>query len=111
MLLSSQKSIGFTAVESINFDTTGPITLQGNDVYLGSKNATQQVLYGNDTINLLSDILNELITLTQNLSIQTTLTPGVPLEPTRSVAQISNLAFRSIQGRLQTLLSNSVRTI
>ena len=111
LLLSSQKSIGFTAVESINFDTTGPITLQGNDVYLGSKNATQQVLYGNDTINLLSDILNELITLTQNLSIQTTLTPGVPLEPTRSVAQISNLAFRSIQGRLQTLLSNSVRTI
>ena len=111
LLLSSQKSIGFTAVESINFDTTGPITLQGNDVYLGSKNATQHVLYGNDTINLLSDILNELITLTQNLSIQTTLTPGVPLEPTRSVAQISNLAFRSIQGRLQTLLSNSVRTI
>lgn len=111
LLLSSQKSIGFTAVESINFDTTGPITLQGNDVYLGSKSATQQVLYGNDTINLLSDILNELITLTQNLSIQTTLTPGVPLEPTRSVAQISNLAFRSIQGRLQTLLSNSVRTI
>jgi hypothetical protein len=111
LLFSSQKSIGFTAVESINFDTTGPITLQGNDVYLGSKNATQQVLYGNDTVNVLSDILNELITLTQNLSLQTTLTPGVPLEPTRSAAQVSNIAFRSIQGRLQTLLSNSVRTI
>jgi len=111
LLLSSQKSIGFTAVESINFDTTGPITLQGADVFLGSKNATQQVLYGNETVSLLSDILNELITLTQNLSIQTTLTPGVPLEPTRSAAQISNLALRNIQGRLKNLLSDSVRTI
>jgi hypothetical protein len=62
-------------------------------------------------VSLLSDILNELITLTQNLSIQTTLTPGVPLEPTRSAAQISNLALRNIQGRLKNLLSDSVRTI
>lgn len=111
LLFSSQKSIGLTAIESINFDTTGPITLQGNDVYLGSKNATQQVLYGNDTVSVLNEILNELISLTQNLSLQTTLAPGVPLEPTRSAAQVSNIAFRSIQGRLQTLLSNSVRTI
>jgi len=111
LLFSSQKSIGFTAVESINFDTTGPITLQGNDVFLGSKNATQQVLYGNDTVSLLSDILNELITLTQNLSAQIGVPPGAPLEPTRTAAQVSNIAFRSIQGRLQTLLSNSVRTI
>ena len=111
LLLSSQKSVSLSAVDSINFDTPGPITLQGADVFLGSKNATQQVLYGNDTVSLLSDILNELITLTNNLSIQTSLPPGAPLEPTRSAAQISNVAFRSIQGRLQTLLSNSVRTI
>jgi hypothetical protein len=111
LLFSSQKSIGFSAVESINFDTPGPMTLQAADVFLGSKNATQQVLYGNDTVSLLSDILNELITLTQNLSIQIGVPPGAPLEPTRSAAQVSNIAFRSIQGRLQTLLSNSVRTI
>jgi hypothetical protein len=111
LLLSSQKSIGLSAVDSINFDTPGPMTLQASDVFLGSKNATQQVLYGNDTVSLLSDILNELITLTQNLSIQIGVPPGAPLEPTRSAAQVSNIAFRSIQGRLQTLLSNSVRTI
>jgi hypothetical protein len=111
LLLSSQKSIGLSAVDSINFDTPGPMTLQAADVFLGSKNATQQVLYGNDTVSLLSDILNELITLTQNLSTQIGVPPGAPLEPTRTAAQVSNIAFRSIQGRLQTLLSNSVRTI
>jgi hypothetical protein len=111
LLLSSQKSIGFTAVESINFDTTGNVTLQAGEVYLGSKSATESVLLGNTTVQLLNTLISELIKLTNSLSIQVGVPPGAPLVPTNTQAALTNTTLLNLQAQLNTLLSNSVRTV
>ena len=118
LLLSSQKSIGFTAVESINFDTTNDVILQAGGVYLGSKTATESVLLGNTTVQLLNTLIEELIKLTNSLSSQTylltspngTITP-TPLTPTNTTAAIVNTTLLNLQAQLNTLLSNSVKTV
>jgi hypothetical protein len=111
LLLSSQKSIGFTAVESINFDTTGPVTLQAGEVYLGSKNATEPVLLGQSTINLLQTLLQELATLTNILSLQIGVPPGAPLAPTNTQAALTNATITNLLTQLNGLMSNSVKTV
>ena len=110
LLLSSQKSIGFTAIESINFDTTGPVTLQAGSVYLGSKNATEQILLGNTTVNLLNNLIGELIKLTNTLAIAQVTGFG-PLATVNGQAAIINTTLLNLQAQLNTLLSNSVRTV
>jgi len=111
LLLSSQKSIGFTAIESINFDTTGPTILQSGEVYLGSKNATEPVLLGQSTINLLQTLLQELATLTNILSLQVGVPPGAPLAPTNTQAALTNATITNLITQLNGLMSNSVKTV
>ena len=110
LLLSSQKSISFTAVESINFDTTNDIILQAGDVYLGSKTATEQVLLGNTTVNLLNTLIGELIKLTNTLATAQVTGFG-PLATVNGQAAIINTTLLNLQAQLNTLLSNSVRTV
>ena len=111
LLLSSIKSINLNAVESINFDTTGPVTLQAGDVYLGSKNATEPVLLGQSTVNLLQTLLQELATLTNILSLQVGVPPGVPLAPTNTQAALTNATITNLLTQLNGLMSNSVKTV
>lgn len=111
LLLSSAKSINLNAVESINFDTTGPVVLQAGDVYLGSKNATEPVLLGQSTVNLLQTLLQELATLTNILSLQVGVPPGVPLAPTSTQAALTNLTITNLLTQLNDLRSNSVKTV
>ena len=111
LLLSSQKSIGFTANESINFDTTGPVTLQAGEVYLGSKSATEPVLLGQSTINLLQTLLQELAALTNILSSQVGVPVGVLLAPTSTQAALTNTTINNLIAQLNGLMSNSVKTV
>jgi hypothetical protein len=111
LLLSSKKSINLNAVESINFDTTGPVVLQSGEVYLGSKNATEPVLLGQSTINLLQTLLQELATLTNILSLQVGVPPGAPLAPTNTQAALTNTTITNLITQLNGLLSNSVKTV
>jgi hypothetical protein len=110
LLLSSQKSIGFTAIESINFDTTNDIILQAGGVYLGSKNATEQVLLGNTTVQLLNTLIGELIKLTNTLATAQVVNFG-PLATVNGQAAVINTTLLNLQAQLDTLLSNSVRTV
>ena len=111
LLLSSAKSINLNAVESINVDTTGPVTLQASEVYLGSKSATEPVLLGNATVDLLFQLLENLATLTANLATQVGVPPGAPLEPTRTVATLVNNNINDLLLNLNGLKSNSVKTV
>ena len=111
LLLSSIKSINLNAVESINFDTTGPTVLQSGEVYLGSKSATEPVLLGQSTINLLQTLLQELATLTNILSLQVGVPPGVPLAPTSTQAALTNITITNLLTQLNGLMSNSVKTV
>jgi hypothetical protein len=111
LLLSSAKSINLNAVDSINFDTTGPVILQAGSVSLGSKSATEPVLLGNATVDLLFQLLENLATLTANLAAQVGVPPGAPLEPTRTVATLVNNNINDLLLNLDSLKSNSVKTV
>ena len=111
LLFSSKKSINLNAVESINFDTTGPVVLQAGEVYLGSKSATESVLLGNSTIDLLRTLLIQLADLTNTLSLQIGVPPGAPLAPTNTVAALTTTTINNIINQLEGLKSNSVKTV
>jgi hypothetical protein len=86
LLLSSNKSINLNGVESVNTDT--PLfVVQADKIYLGSKNADQPLLLGNNTKDLLNSLLIDIKTLLTVLSAQPGVQPGTPLEPTRTTAE------------------------
>ena len=117
LLLSSKKSINLNSVESINFDTTQPIILStypvsdGGGVFLGSKIASESVLLGDSTIELLKTLLKELQTLTNILSTQVGVPPGTPLAPTNTQAALTNITVTNLLNQLEGLKSKTVKTI
>jgi hypothetical protein len=71
ILLSSNKSINLNAVESINIDTKTTI-LNSNSILLGGKDATEPVLLGDITIELLVGLVDQLTALSIALQSVTT---------------------------------------
>lgn len=57
ILLSSTQTIGFNAVSGFNFDTKGNFVVGSPSIKLGSKNATEPLLLGNKTTDLLSKLV------------------------------------------------------
>jgi hypothetical protein len=55
ILLSSQKSIGFSTNGTVNMDTKS-FYVSSNDIKLGSKNATEPVLKGDTTVEMLKQL-------------------------------------------------------
>ena len=110
LLLSSIKSVNLNAVESINIDAPTTI-IQSGKVLLGSKNAVQPVLLGNNTIATLNSILNNLNEFLQVCSkLQIPTIPGA-LTPLNTSADSLSYALTKIKGNLEKLKSNTVKTI
>ena len=111
ILLSSKKSINLNAQESINIDT--PIlTLQTSEkIYLGSKNATESVLKGDSTIAVLNDLINNLSAFLTICSTAVSTAPGTLLVPLNTAASTFLPQLLKIQGNLEALKSNTVKTI
>ena len=109
ILLSSAQSISLSAINSVNVDTDKFI-IQSNEVYLGSKNATESVLLGDSTVDLLFTLLENLATLTSALSSQIGVPEGAPLEPTRTSAQLVNNTVNDLLLQLNDLKSKYVKT-
>ena len=66
ILLSSAKTINLNAVESFNVDAPKSI-LQSNEVLLGDKNATEPVILGNKFLTDLSNLLTQVVALSNAL--------------------------------------------
>jgi len=111
ILLSSKKSINLNAQESINIDT--PIlTLQTSEkIYLGSKNATESVLKGDSTIAVLNDLINNLSAFLTICSTAVSTAPNTQLVPLNTAANNFLPQLLKIQGNLEALKSNTVKTI
>jgi len=60
ILLSSALTISFNAVKGFNFDTNANFVIQANQIKLGSKNANEPLLLGNQTIALLNQLITNL---------------------------------------------------
>lgn len=93
ILLSSAQSINLNSQQSINLDTTGPIILEGAEVYLGSSDANESAILGDTLVDILQGALIDLSNALGAASIQLG-NNGVPLEPLGS-------AFRGAVDSLQ----------
>jgi hypothetical protein len=60
ILLSSAKSINLNSQDSVNIDSKNTVVINSPSILLGDKNATEPVLKGDITIELLSELVDEL---------------------------------------------------
>ena len=110
LLLSSIKSVNLNVIESVNIDTPTTI-IQSSKILLGSKNAVQPVLLGNNTVATLNSILNNLNEFLQVCStIQIPTIPGA-LTPLNTSANSLSYALTKIKGNLEKLKSTTVKTV
>jgi hypothetical protein len=81
ILLSSKKTVNINAINGFSVDSPQSV-IQSNSVLLGGVNATESVLKGDTTINILVDLVNQLQALTVALQ---TVTPqaGLAVAPLR----------------------------
>tara|TARA_R110000822_G_scaffold86112_2_gene200944 strand:+ start:97 stop:1338 length:1242 start_codon:yes stop_codon:yes gene_type:complete len=69
IMMSSALTINFNAVKGFNFDTKANFVVNSPSIKLGGKNATEPILKGDTTINVLVDLVTQLQALT--IALQT----------------------------------------
>ena len=111
IMLSSQKSINLNATEGIYTDTTGDTVFQSNKVFLGGTKESQPVVLGDELVSLLTDVLDDLSTLTKSIQNQIGVPAGTPLAPTNLVAQTIALKVPGYKQRLKNTLSQTTKTV
>lgn len=97
ILMSSAKSISLNSIESINIDS--PTTsINSKEIYLGDKNADENVILGKTFLNDLRTLLTQMVTL--GTALQTPIGSGVPnvVNPTIGVpaVQVTEAAKKMI---------------
>lgn len=117
LLLSSAKSVGLAAIESVNIDTKKTVIstqdfLGGGGIFLGGKEATEPVLKGDTTAFLLEQTLDALINLCVALRFQTNMSdPPLPLSQTNNAAADAGSVFSGVKNQLDQIKSKFVKTL
>ena len=111
ILFSSQKSINLNSQESVNIDARTEMVIQTPELYLGGRETAQPIVLGDDLVNLLNKILNDLESLTGTLSRQITPPVGSTFSPTNLVAEAINSKIGSYKAELSNVLSNTTKTV
>jgi len=109
ILLSSKQSVNLNAVTSVNIDAPDTI-IQSNNVYLGSKDATQPVLLGNTTVQLLNQLITNLNSFMTICSTVVSTAPGTPLGPLNMAASQMMTTLNQLQTNLEGTKSKYVKT-
>ena len=109
ILLSAQQSIGMSTNGSVNIDATS-YYISSNDIKLGSKNATQPVLLGNDTIEVLKQLANAIKDLASILQVQRDYPNGALVTSYNSVAGSVLNQINSANGILAQLNDDSLKS-
>jgi hypothetical protein len=108
IMLSSQKSINLNSVEGVNIDTTGPVVLEAPEIKLGSNDATESVLLGDSTVDLLQNLISDLSSLLKIMGSQIG-NNGILLEPMTTTARTISNNLDTYQTQLDSLKSNIVK--
>ena len=111
ILFSSKKSINLNTVESVNIDAAQRTVIQTPELYLGGIETAQPVVLGNDLVDLLTKILNDLSFLTGALQNQLGVPVGSPIGPTNLVAQAINDKIGDYKAELSNILSQTTKTV
>jgi hypothetical protein len=110
ILFSSKKSINLNAVEEVNIDTP-TVTFSSGKMFLGSKNATEPLLLGNQTVNLLDQLLVNLQSFMTICSTLVSTPPGTPLGPLNIVSGQMSTILNGLQQNLNSIKSKNNFTI
>jgi len=110
ILLSSKKSINLNAVESVNIDAPTTV-IQSTNTYIGSKNANEPLLLGNQTVNLLNQLISNLSGFMTICSTATSTPPYTPLIQLNIAAAQVNTSLQALQANLETLKSKYNYTV
>ena len=110
IMLSSATSINMNAVDSVNIDTEEHI-VDASSILLGSKDATEALMLGNKTIELMGKLIDEMNAINTQLSALVSLPPGAPFAPLNAQAIASQTLLTSYKAQLNTLLSKQNKTI
>lgn len=110
ILFSSKKSINLNAINSVNIDTKEFI-VNSKQIKLGGKTATEPLLLGNKTVDLMSELLNELVNVLDQLSTLASLPPGVPFVPLNASSIQASLKLNVLKNKLNELKSKQNTTL
>lgn len=113
IILSSQKSIGLCAVESVNINCKQEFAVDASKIFLGNKNASESVLLGDKTITLLDKLLKSIDYLATSLEGAQDWPSGQPAPSStiRNAATSTKEVIKSLSTELTTLKSKIVKTI
>ena len=113
LLLTSKKSINLNAIEGVYVDTPN-VVLNSTSIKLGSKDATESLMLGDKTIALLGDVLDQLISVVNDLGqlaakpVVGGAAPDPKLIATTAKAKIK---LTNSKNKLNTLLSKQNKTL
>jgi len=113
IMLSSAKSVSLNAVDSVNIDTKEHI-VGADSIKLGSKDATESLMLGDKTIQLLSKILDENAKVSKalaQLAGKPIIGGAAPDPGTINTATQSAIKLNSYKNQLKSLLSKQNKTI
>jgi hypothetical protein len=113
VLISGQKSVGLSSNGSINLESTSEINITSKLVHLGNKNANQSVLRGDETIEYLKILINELQNIAEALKVTQDWPGGTPV-PNPVILTTANSAlqvFNNVYNQIDSVKSKIVKTI
>jgi hypothetical protein len=110
ILLSSNKSVNLNAQESVNVDTD-TMVIQTNKLYLGDKNANEPLLLGNQTVDLLNQLIEALKVFMTTCETLVGTPAGVFLAPLNSISISVNKTLNLLQKDLENIKSTDNFTI
>jgi hypothetical protein len=112
ILLSSAKSINLSAIDSINIDVTGDFVVQTTGkTYLGSKDATQPLILGDELVNKLDLLLDTLVTFFDIAKKTTSTEPGTLLGQFNIISKQASSTLNDLKKSLNQIKSKSNYTI
>lgn len=113
VLISGQTSVGISSNGSINLESTSEMNLASKLVRLGSKNANQSVLRGDETIGYLKILITELQNLAEALKVVQDWPSGAPT-PNPVILTTANSAlkvFENVYNEIDSVKSKTVKTL
>jgi hypothetical protein len=110
VLISGEKSVSVSSNNSVNIEAK-QIYLDGNDIRLGNKNASQSALKGDITVEYLKILITELKNLTEVLKTVQDWPGGVPT-PNSAILTVANSSqeiFEKIYNNIDNIKSNFIK--
>lgn len=105
ILLSSNLTISFNALKGFNFDTpTNFVVGAGTVIRLGSKDADHPVLKGDDTVEVLTELFETLLKLTESL-VQGASQPNTIMPTVIEQGSATTFVLANLKTRLEQLKS------